>query len=199
MNETLYEAEVKAVTWGWWLLILTGVLSVVAGIIILVQPGGSLAALAVIAGIYLLLDGIFEIVSAFFRGTRNRGLVALLGVLTTIVGVLLIRHPVSGVVFVAILIGLWLITVGVIRLITAFEELEHRFWHGLAGVLEIVGGIVIVAVPGIGYVTLAILVGISFILNGIGLATLGWGLREVREEAIAAGPPPSAPPAAGIP
>lgn len=199
MNETLYEAEVKAVTWAWWLLVLTGVLSVAAGIIILVQPGGSLAALAVIAGIYLLLDGIFELVSAFFRGTRNRGLVALLGVITAIVGVLLIRHPVAGVTFVAILIGLWLITVGVIRIVTSFEELEHRVWHAIAGILEIIAGIVIVAVPGIGYVTLAILVGIGFILNGVGVAALGWGLREVREEALEAGPPPPTPPAAGVP
>jgi uncharacterized membrane protein HdeD (DUF308 family) len=190
MNETLYEAEVKAATWAWWLLILAGVLSVVAGIIILAQPGGSLAALAVIAGIYLLLDGIFELVSALMRGTRNRGLVALLGVITTIVGVLLIRHPVSGVAAVAILIGLWLITVGVIRIVTAFEELEHRVWHAIAGILEIIAGIVIVAVPSIGYVTLAILVGIGFIVNGIGVAILGWGLHGVRKEATARPAPP---------
>lgn len=40
-------------------------------------------------------------------------------------GVLLIRHPVGGVAFVALLIGLWLIAIGVIRFATAFEEYEH--------------------------------------------------------------------------
>jgi uncharacterized membrane protein HdeD (DUF308 family) len=38
---------------------------VLAGVIILFQPGSSLGALAVIAGIFLLLDGIFELVRAF--------------------------------------------------------------------------------------------------------------------------------------
>ena len=183
MDETPYDAAVKQATWGWWLMVLVGVLSVVAGVIILFQPGDSLATLAVIAGIYLLLDGIFELASSLMRGTQNRGLVALFGVLTAIVGVLLIRHPIAGVAAVALLIGLWLITIGVIRFATAFEEYEHRTWHAIAGVVEIIAGIVIVSTPSIGFATLALLVGIGFILNGCAITALGWGMREVREEA----------------
>jgi uncharacterized membrane protein HdeD (DUF308 family) len=193
MQETLYEAEVRNATWGWWLLVLVGVLSVVAGIIVLFQPGDSLAALAVITGIFLLVDGIFEIAAAFYRGTRNRGLVALFGVITAVVGVLLIRHPVAGVAFVALLIGLWLIMIGVIRFVTAFEEYEHRTWHAIAGLVELVAGIVIVSTPEIGYATLAVLVGIGFILNGIAVAALGWGMHEVREDAAAMPSPPARP------
>lgn len=32
--------------------------------------------------------------------------------------------------------------------------------------------------PNIGYATLAILVGIGFILNGIGMTALGWGMQD---------------------
>lgn len=180
--ETVYQAEVKEATWGWWLLVLVGVLSMVAGVIVLFKPGDSLATLAVIAGIFMLVDGILEMASAFMRGTRNRGLVALFGVLTAVVGVLLIRHPISGVAAVALLIGIWLIAAGVIRFATAFEEYEHRTWHAIAGIIELIAGIVIVSTPSIGFATLALLVGIGFILNGIGLTALGWGMREVREE-----------------
>jgi uncharacterized membrane protein HdeD (DUF308 family) len=140
-------AELGEVTWGWWLLVLVGVLGVVAGVIILAKPGSSLPTLAVIAGIFLLVDGIFELAAAFMRGTRNRGLVALMGVLTAVIGVLLIRHPISGVAAIALLIGIWLIAVGVIRIVTAFDEPEHRGWHGLAGAVELIAGIVIVANP----------------------------------------------------
>jgi len=189
--ETPYEAEAKEATWAWWLLVLVGVLSIVAGIIILFKPGDSLATLAVIAGIYLLLDGILELVSSFFRTTSNRGMVALFGVITAIVGVLLIRHPIAGVAAVALLIGLWLITIGVIRMATAWEELEHRVWHAIAGLVEIIAGIVIVAVPSIGFTTLAILVGIGFILNGCAVAALGWGMHRLRKEAsVPSGGPP---------
>jgi uncharacterized membrane protein HdeD (DUF308 family) len=183
MNETLYQEEVKELTWGWWLVLLVGLLSIVAGVIILFKPGGSLATLAVIAGIFLLVDGILELASSFMRSTPSRGMTALFGVLTAIVGVLLIRHPIGGVAAVALLIGLWLIAIGVIRFVTAFEEPEHRAWHAFAGVLELIAGIVIVANPNIGFATLAILVGIGFIMNGIGMTALGWGMHSLRHEA----------------
>ena len=181
--ENVFDEGVKELTWGWWLLVLTGVLSVVAGVIILFKPGDSLPTLAVIAGIFLLADGILEMASAFMRGTQSRGLVALLGVLTAIVGVLLIRHPIGGVAAVALLIGIWLIAVGVIRFATAFEEPDHRGWHAIAGVIELIAGIVIVSTPSIGFATLAILVGVGFIFNGIGLTALGWSMHEAREAA----------------
>ena len=175
----------KDATVGWWLVALVGALSIVAGVIILFKPSDSLATLAVIAGIFLLLDGIMELVQSLMTSTRNRGMTALLGVLSAVVGVLLIRHPISGVAAVALLIGIWLIAVGVIRFATAFDELQHRGWHVLAGVFEMVAGIAIIASPDIGYATLAILVGAGFILNGIGMTALGWAMRTVRQAASA--------------
>ncbi len=192
MQESAFRTGVREATWGWWLLVLVGVLSITAGVIVLFKPGESLATLAVIVGIFMLVDGILEIASSFFRGTTNRGLVALFGVITAIVGVLLIRHPIAGVAAVALLIGLWLITIGVIRFVTAFEEAAHRFWLAVAGLVEILAGIVIVSTPEIGFATLAILVGIGFILNGIAVIALGWTMQEVREEA-STHPPPATP------
>jgi uncharacterized membrane protein HdeD (DUF308 family) len=173
-------SEVRELTWGWWLILLVGVLSIVAGVIILFKPSDSLPTVAVIAGIYVLLDGILELADSFMRSTPNRGLVALVGVLSAIVGVLLIRHPIAGVAAVALLIGIWLIAVGVIRFATAFDEFDNRGWHALAGVVELIAGIVIVANPDIGFATLALLVGLGFILNGIAMGVLGWGLHEAR-------------------
>src|SRR3954447_2878669 len=99
--------EVRRATSGWWLVSLIGLLSIAAGVIILFKPGDSLATLAVIAGIFLLLDAIVELLAAILGVTQSRGSVALLGVLTLVVGILLIRHPVAGVTFVALLLGLW--------------------------------------------------------------------------------------------
>ena len=183
MAETMREAEARELTWGWWLLVLVGLLSVVAGVIVLFKPGDSLATLAVIAGIFLLVDGILELASSFMSSTRNRGMVALFGAITAIVGVLLIRHPIGGVAAVALLIGLWLIVIGVIRLATAFDGNDHPGWYAVAGVVELIAAIVIVANPDIGFSTLALLVCIGFIINGVGLAALGWALAGARREA----------------
>jgi uncharacterized membrane protein HdeD (DUF308 family) len=153
-------------------------------VIVLFKPGDSLATLAVITGIFLLVDGLLELTAALLHGTQSRGMVALLGVLTAIVGVLLIRHPIAGVAAVALLIGIWLITIGVIRF-AAFELDENRGWNIIVGVIELIAGVVIISDPNIGFATLALLVGIAFIVNGIGLVALGSGLRGLRGEVAA--------------
>ena len=185
MADAFVSNDVRAATGGWWLLLLVGVISIAAGVTILVKPGDSLATLAVIAGIFLLVDGILELTAALLFGTQSRGMVALLGVLTAIVGALLIRHPIAGVAAVALLIGIWLITIGVIRFVAAFEVAEYRGWNIIAGLIEVIAGIAIISDPNIGFATLALLVGIAFIVNGAGMLALGWSLRTLRREVAA--------------
>ena len=175
--------EVRELTWAWWLLMLVGLVSVAAGVVILAKPGNSLKALAVIAGVFILLDGIFEVVASLSRRTQSRGTVALLGVLSVIVGVILIRHPIAGVAAVALLIGVWLVAVGVLRVVAAFESPHHRLWNLLVAAVEVIAGIVIVSSPDIGFATLAILTGIAFIMNGLTVFALGWTMRTVRHDA----------------
>lgn len=176
------EEQAHELTWGWWLVMLAGALGVIAGVVVLAQPGNSLKALAVITGIFLLVNGICELVAALSRGRTNRGLIAVLGVVTMIVGVLLIRHPVGGVAAVAILIGIWLIAAGVVRFIAAFEEPGHRWGILALAAIEVIAGIVILANPTIGYATLAVITGIAFIAIGIGICAVGWEMHSVRRE-----------------
>ena len=183
MVDQVTTGDVRAATGGWWLLLLVGALSIAAGITILIKPGDSLATLAVIAGIFLLLDGILELAASLMGATPSRGSLALLGALTAIVGVLLIRHPIQGIAAIALLIGIWLIAVGVIRIIAAFDLYENRGWNIFAGAVELLAGIVIVSDPNIGFATLALFVGIAFIVNGMGMFGVGWSLRRLRGEA----------------
>src|SRR5690242_10038393 len=173
-------AELHSSVKAWWVVALVGLLSIAAGVIILFKPGDSLETLAVIAGIFFVMDAIVELLAAIVGATSSRGLVALLGVLSLLVGIVLIRHPIAGVTAVALLIGLWLIAIGTVRVISAFETHEHRGWRVMAGAIEIIAGIVIVSSPNIGYATLALLAGIAFIVNGVGLFALGWAMNEVR-------------------
>src|SRR3954447_18942513 len=177
--------ELHAATAGWWLLSLVGLLSIAAGVIILFKPGDSLETLAVIAGIFLVLDAIMELLVAITGGTTSRGFTALVGVLTLLVGIVLIRHPIAGVAAVALLIGLWLVTVGVVRLVAAFEREDHRGWNVAAALISIVAGIVIVSSPNIAYATLAVLAGLAFIFNGMGIFAVGWAMRDLRHETAA--------------
>jgi uncharacterized membrane protein HdeD (DUF308 family) len=166
----------------WWLLGLIGAASVVAGVILVAKPSNSLKVLAVVFGIFIVLDGIVELISSIAGNVQNRGLAAIVGVLSLIVGIVLIRHPTNSVNLIGILIGLWLVAAGVVRFLRAIMLAGHRLLGLCLAVLEIVVGIVIVANPHIGYGTLAIIGGIWLILSGVGTLVLAFVIRAARDE-----------------
>jgi uncharacterized membrane protein HdeD (DUF308 family) len=132
-------------------------------------------------GIFLLVDGIAELVSAIGQPAEGRGLAVLIGVLGVIVGIVLIRHPTHAVNAIGLLIGLWLVAAGVVRMLRAFVT-ASPILHAVVAVIEIVVGIVIVSDPHIGYATLAIVTGIWLILNGAGMIGLGLAVRKAQPD-----------------
>ena len=169
-----------APSWGWWLLVFLGLLSVVAGGILVAKPSNSLATLAVVFGIFLLIDGIIDVVSSFGHSEENRALSAIVGLLAIVIGILLIRHPTTAVSAIGLLIGIALVAGGVLRLLGAFVGGGHVLLRVLIALLEIVVGVVIVSDPHIGYATLAILTGIWLIINGLAWIGLGIAVRAAR-------------------
>jgi uncharacterized membrane protein HdeD (DUF308 family) len=180
----LTSGELRELTWGRWLAVLMGVVSVVAGVVVLAKPSNSLATLAVIFGIFVLVDGIVELVASLSGATPNRGLLAVVGVLSVIAGVLLIRHPLGGVRAVALVLGIWLIAAGVVRLIAAFDAGGNLLWRLVVALVLVIAGIAIVASPHIGYATLALIAGLGFICYGVGLMVAGWALHAVRRAGL---------------
>ena len=115
-----FEAEHDAMSdaaRAWWLLVVVGVASLVAGVILVTKPSNSLATLAVIVGIFLLIDGIVELVASFGRPAEGRTIAVIVGLLGVIIGILLIRHPTHAVTAIGLLIGIWLVAAGVLRLL----------------------------------------------------------------------------------
>lgn len=180
MPRSLSREQALEVAEAWWLFIFVGLASLIAGIILVTKPSNSLATLAVIVGIFLLLDGIVELVESFGHDQENRALAAILGVLGIVVGIALVRHPFHGVAAIGILIGIWLVAAGVIRLIRAIVEGRHPVLRSAIALLEIVAGVVVVSDPHIGYATLAVLTGIWLILNGIGTIAFGIVVHSAR-------------------
>ncbi|MGP0038275.1 MAG: HdeD family acid-resistance protein [Solirubrobacteraceae bacterium] len=181
-STSLGSREIRALTWGWWLALLIGALSIVAGVIVILKPSNSLSTLAVIVGIFILIDGILEIAGAILGDTESRGLLAVIGTLSVIAGVLLIRHPLGGVRAVALLLGIWLIAAGVVRLISAFAFPGDRIWRIIVALVLGIFGIVIVSAPHIGYATLALITGICFICYGLGMLAVGWAMHTIQRE-----------------
>jgi len=161
----------------WWVALVVGLASVVAGAILVAKPSHSLATLAVVFGIFVLIDSVVELIGSLAGSVENRALAAIVGVLGLIVGLLLIRHPTHAVSAIGILIGIWLVAAGVIRLVGAIVYPGRRLLRLLVALLEVLVGIVIVADPHIGYATLAVIAGIWLIVGGLGSIIVAFAAR----------------------
>ena len=124
-------AALRDITSSWWVLLLIGVLSVIAGAIVLAEPDHSLSVLVIVSGIYIVISSLLELWAVAF--VSRSGTAALFGVLGIVIGILLIRHPINSILAATLLVGLWFVAVGVIRLVEALELSARRVGAGGGG------------------------------------------------------------------
>jgi uncharacterized membrane protein HdeD (DUF308 family) len=180
-------------------LIVAGVIGAIAGILALVYPDITLLALALIAGINLMLMGVLALIEAFGgeRDATARLLCGIIGILGLIGGLIVIRRPGESLLAILLVLGIWLIVSGIVDFIRAFARLEGRALMLLSALVDVILGVLILALPKLSLATLAILVGISFIVRGVFSVVRGIAIRrgadkvaDVAEEA--ASPPVTA-------
>jgi uncharacterized membrane protein HdeD (DUF308 family) len=180
---------------------LVGVISLVAGILAIVWPDVTLLALALIAGINL------TVLSAFLIGetladdeAQDKTLRVVLGVLGVIAGLIVMRRPGETLLVLIVAVGIWLVLDGIVDIVRAFLRGEQqRFLRVLSGLIDVILGIVILSWPKLGLGTLAVLVGIGFVVRGIMLMVGAWRLRSAVHHAQDQGlTGPSTPPAPAV-
>lgn len=164
----------------WLLPIIAGLISLVAGIVVLVAPKGSLETIALILGIYLVVVGLHGAYTALVNpdGTGgHRGVVLTMAALALIAGIIVILRPGATVTGVAIAFGIFLIISG-LRFLFFAAVLPEKAPLVIRGLLEVAGGVVIVVWPHIGLTTLAVVLGIYLILGGLLQLVIGFALRH---------------------
>jgi uncharacterized membrane protein HdeD (DUF308 family) len=163
----------------WWLVMLFGAAVFCVGAFFVVSPHESLSTFTVIAGIFLLVDGVLAIVGSIFGRGEGRGLLALIGVLSAIAGLVLIKKPFDTLVVMVLILGVWFVVAGVVRFVAAFGEPEGRGANIAIAILDVIAGVVILSWPSIGLATLAVIVGIVLLLRGAVFVAAGWELRRL--------------------
>ena len=168
---------------NWWMLALRGVLSIAFGVLVFFWPDLAwMVVIGLFAG-YAILDGILAITAAVAgheRGRRWRALVVE-GVVGIGAGVLTLVWPeVTGMVLLY-LIGFWAVLTGVLEIAAAVrlrKEIEGEWVLGLAGLLSVGFGLVILLLPAAGALAVAWLIGASAVTFGVLMLALGLRLRR---------------------
>jgi uncharacterized membrane protein HdeD (DUF308 family) len=168
-------------SWGWFAFF--GVLSIVVGILVLVWPGHTLTALAVLFGLMLVVSGLFRLVAAIAVTDAtggSRALLAILGLLGLVIGLWALRHIDMAISLLALFLGIYWIIDGVVETFTAIAlpDLPGRGWVLVTGLIAILAGVVLLVWPKPTLVVLAVILGIFLIFFGALQLLIALGLRQ---------------------
>lgn len=179
MTTTPVQQQVQQLGRLWWLLALFGVATFGVGMFFVISPHESLKTFTVIAGIFLLVDGVLAIAGAVLGSRADRALLALVGVLSAIAGLVLIKRPFETLVLLTLIVGIWFVVAGGVRLAAAGTDHEARGANLALGALDLAAGIVILAWSHLSLATFAVIVGITLLLRGALLVAAGLELRRM--------------------
>ena len=104
------------------LLFISGALSIALGVFALrdYDDGAAVWLLALWIGVGFMFQGVSETVLAIsFKELPERGWYIFVGVLTTIAGVVMLAWPISSIVVLSIIAGLWLVVIGTTEIVWA--------------------------------------------------------------------------------
>jgi uncharacterized membrane protein HdeD (DUF308 family) len=107
----------------WWVLLLEGILSVIAGVVAFVIPGITALVLLMLIAAWAIVTGVFEIAAAIQLRKEIKGewLLALAGIASILFGVVLFINPGPGAIALVWLIGVYAIVFGVLLLALGFR------------------------------------------------------------------------------
>jgi uncharacterized membrane protein HdeD (DUF308 family) len=166
---------------------LRGLLMFIAGLYAIIWPADALTVLVLAGGILLLIDGALGLWSLTFGGGKsgNYWFDVVANALSLILGVLILLSPLIAtiltVTFLASLVGIAALIVGVMQIAVITREREHyaRIWPVvLSGLSYILLGLVFLFLPLISASIAVIFGGVMLVVFAFGLFGWAWRLYQ---------------------
>jgi uncharacterized membrane protein HdeD (DUF308 family) len=168
-------------SWKW--LIVRGIFSIIFGIGALLYPSSAVTALAIFFGAYVLIDGVFAIVSIFTSRFARDHFWSYLGegIAGIVIGIVTFFIPELSLYGLVLLVSAWAFVTGIFEIITAIklrEIIDGEFFMITSGVLSIIVAILVFLRPFESLIIMIFLVGMYAVLTGILLVFLGISVKE---------------------
>ena len=189
-SPSLQDSPLSALGRAWWLVLLFGLISIGLGVIALLQPEGSVEVVAILLAIWLIVSGLFSIIRAFGHGLSGglRALLIITGVISMILGFFALSGGEESVFraewILAIFIGISFLFQGFAALFGAVESSVGRGWNIFGGIVLLIAGIVVLAVPYRSLFALALIVGIWLIIMGIFAVISSFSIKSATKNLV---------------
>jgi uncharacterized membrane protein HdeD (DUF308 family) len=161
---------------SWKMLVTRGVLAILFGVVAIFWPIATAVALALLWGIWALVDGISSLSQAFTaEGKDGRAWLIVMGVIAILAGLFAITSPGITAVVLTWMLGIWLIVRAGFEVFGAFSTSRQapRWLLLVSAALSLVIGVLFVANPGGAVVTLAAVLGALAVVWGVVFVATG--------------------------
>jgi len=169
--------ELKRVRWA---LGINGVLSIALAVVILIWPGISLFALAIVFGVFTAVNGVVGLITAIRSpAISGRGWLVLSSLISIAFGVFVLARTDMSALALLYVVGAYAITLGVVTIGGGFWlpfDGGDRALLILTGLVSILFGIVMFAKPGAGALVLLALIAAYELVKGVSelVVSIGW-------------------------
>jgi len=161
-----------------------GIAFVVIGVLALAEAPAASVVTAIYLGAMLCVAGGFAVAGGALNIGRRGALLALLvGILSVLVGVAVLRNPIAGAFSLAWLMAAWFAVGGLFEVALAFTLRSGRGWLILVGSTNLIlGALVLIMGPLFAFYMLGYLVGVSFLIRGLWSVVFVGELHHARSE-----------------
>ncbi|MBB4617370.1 HdeD family acid-resistance protein [Sphingomonas abaci] len=154
---------------GWAWILASGILSLLLGILAFLWPFAATFAATLVIGAFFLAAGLVSVCAGLFgKGHGARGYAIGFGLLSLIIGGLMLLEPLTGALSLTLMVAVWLAVRGALEI-----GFGVRLRHGKAlmlvlGVVNILLAIFVLATLPLAALTLpGFILGLSFVMSGV--------------------------------
>ena len=171
--------------WVWFVAL--GLLLVILGAIALASSVLFTIASILFFGCLMIFVGVLQTVHALIAKRWGGFFMDLvIGLLNSAVGVMIVANPEAAAAAITLLIAMFLILGGILRIGLAFAiPFHHVFWLALHGIINVLLGIMIIQQwPLSGLWVIGLFIGIDMIFNGWSLVMLGMAAKQIPDNRL---------------
>ena len=168
-------------TWTWMAVL--AVICIIGGFLALMNPFGATIFAVTLAGWVFLIQGVLQVLHAFRIRDWSGFIWSLgLGVLSLIVGIVLVVDPLAGSISLTLLVAVLFLITGIAKTMfaLALRPLGGWAWVLLSGLVSLLLGVLILTnFPASAATILGLLLGVELVSNGVLFLFVALGLRKL--------------------
>ncbi|MEO9022563.1 MAG: DUF308 domain-containing protein [Ginsengibacter sp.] len=185
--EALFLKSIGKAIKNWYIPLLVGLFFVIVSITVFFSPLSSLITLSILFAISFLFGGITEIIFSIAdrHQLENWGWSLAFGIITLIVGILLLMNPALSITIIAFYIGFVILfrSIAAISLALDIKKYGSKSWGGLLalGILGAIFSFILIWNPVFAGLNVVILIALSFLFTGLFSIYFAFQLRKLHK------------------